>query len=102
MCFLIVALATFILGLVALVTGKVALTRGMTVHGVPARIIGVVDTYGAMTEDRVYRKAPGHEAALNELQRLAGKQFDPIVVRAFVQLLAENPDLAELEYSHVS
>src|SRR5207253_10860349 len=31
-----------------------------------ARIIGVVDTYGAMTEDRVYRKAPGHEKAIEE------------------------------------
>jgi putative nucleotidyltransferase with HDIG domain len=77
---------------------------GLSAEDIPigARIIGVVDTYGAMTEDRVYRKAPGHQAAIEELQRLAGKQFDPIVVRAFVQLLAENPDLAELEYSHAS
>ena len=37
-----------------------------------AGIIGVVDTYGAMTEDRVYRKAPGHRRAVAELQRFAG------------------------------
>jgi putative nucleotidyltransferase with HDIG domain len=61
-----------------------------------ARIIGVVDTYGAMTEDRVYRATPGHDKALDELQRLAGKQFDPEVVEAFVRLLEERPDLAEL------
>src|SRR5205823_8906254 len=73
--------------------------RGQNIP-IGARIIAVVDAYGAMTEDRVYRKAPGHEVAIDELQRLAGKQFDPIIVRAFVQLLAENPDLAELEYSH--
>jgi putative nucleotidyltransferase with HDIG domain len=68
---------------------------------VGARIIGVVDTYGAMTEDRVYRKAPGHEAALTELQRLAGKQFDPDIVQAFVKLLQENPEVGELEFSEV-
>ena len=67
-----------------------------------ARIIGVVDTYGAMTEDRVYRKAPGHDKALEELQRLAGKQFDPNLVEAFVQLLEERPDLAERELSLAS
>jgi putative nucleotidyltransferase with HDIG domain len=61
-----------------------------------ARIIGVVDTYGAMTEDRVYRATPGHQRALDELQRLAGKQFDPTVVEAFIALLEEHPEYAEL------
>ncbi len=61
-----------------------------------ARIIGVVDTYGAMTEDRVYRATPGHYKALEELQRLAGRQFDPTVVAAFVSLLEEHPEFAEL------
>jgi putative nucleotidyltransferase with HDIG domain len=60
-----------------------------------ARIIGVVDTYGAMTEDRVYRATPGHYKALDELQRLAGKQFDPTVVAAFISLLEEHPEFAE-------
>ncbi len=62
-----------------------------------ARIIGVVDTYGAMTEDRVYRKAPGHSRAVDELQCLAGKQFDPTVVDTFIRLLEERPELAESE-----
>jgi putative nucleotidyltransferase with HDIG domain len=61
-----------------------------------ARIIGVVDTYGAMTEDRVYRRAPGHEAAIAELKRWSGRQFDPVVVDAFVRLLQEQPELAEV------
>jgi len=60
-----------------------------------ARIIGVVDTYGAMTEDRVYRSTPGHDKAMAELRRLAGQQFDPVAVEAFVHLLEERPDLAE-------
>jgi putative nucleotidyltransferase with HDIG domain len=71
--------------------------EGLKGEAIPigARIIGVVDTYGAMTEDRVYRATPGHRKAVEELQRLAGKQFDPTVVEAFIRLLEERPDLAE-------
>jgi HD-GYP domain-containing protein (c-di-GMP phosphodiesterase class II) len=58
-----------------------------------ARIIGVVDAYGAMTEDRIYRKAPGHTYALSELKMFSGKQFDPVVVEAFIRLLEERPEL---------
>jgi putative nucleotidyltransferase with HDIG domain len=60
-----------------------------------ARIIAVVDAYGAMTEDRVYRKALGHEKALGELRRNAGTQFDPLVVETFIRILEEQPELAE-------
>jgi putative nucleotidyltransferase with HDIG domain len=69
--------------------------KGETIP-IGARIVGVVDTYGAMTEDRIYRPTPGHDAALAELQRLSGRQFDPEVVKAFIELLDERPDLAEL------
>jgi putative nucleotidyltransferase with HDIG domain len=61
-----------------------------------ARIIAVVDAYGAMTEDRVYRKALGHDRALAELKRHAGTQFDPHVVASFIRILSEQPELAEL------
>jgi HD-GYP domain-containing protein (c-di-GMP phosphodiesterase class II) len=50
-----------------------------------------------MTEDRVYRKALGHEKALNELRRNAGTQFDPQVVTTFIRILKEQPELAEAE-----
>ncbi len=60
-----------------------------------ARIIAVVDAYGAMTEDRVYRKALGHHAAIAELRRCAGTQFDPVIVDAFIRLLEDRPDLVE-------
>lgn len=65
-----------------------------------ARIIGVVDTYGAMTEDRVYRAAPGHHRAVEELSNLAGKQFDPEIVTAYLRLLEVRPDLAALPQAH--
>lgn len=49
-----------------------------------ARIIAVADTFDAMTSDRPYRKGLTDETAINELQKFAGIQFDPDVVRAFI------------------
>jgi diguanylate cyclase (GGDEF)-like protein len=49
-----------------------------------ARIIFACDAFEAMTSDRPYREARPHEDALAELQRCAGTQFDPEVVRALV------------------
>ncbi|MBN1424677.1 HD domain-containing protein [Candidatus Fermentibacteria bacterium] len=56
-----------------------------------ARIIAVADAYDAMTSDRPYRKAFTQEKALAELQRNAGSQFDPEVVRAFFRVLEVSP-----------
>jgi HD-GYP domain-containing protein (c-di-GMP phosphodiesterase class II) len=39
-----------------------------------------------MTTDRPYRNALSVDYAINELQRMAGTQFDPAVVEAFVPL----------------
>jgi HD-GYP domain-containing protein (c-di-GMP phosphodiesterase class II) len=52
-----------------------------------ARILAVADAYEAMTADRAYRAALGHEAAQEELRDGAGTQFDPTVVEAFVATL---------------
>jgi diguanylate cyclase (GGDEF)-like protein len=49
-----------------------------------ARILFVADAYDAMTSDRVYRRRLSHDAALAELERCAGTQFDPEIVVAFV------------------
>jgi two-component system cell cycle response regulator len=54
-----------------------------------SRIIAVCDAFDAMISPRVYRAALSPEAALRELDRHAGSQFDPIVVRAFAELLHE-------------
>ena len=47
-----------------------------------ARIIFVTDAYDAMTSDRVYRPKRSSDAALAELRRCAGTQFDPGIVAA--------------------
>jgi HD-GYP domain-containing protein (c-di-GMP phosphodiesterase class II) len=48
-----------------------------------ARIIAIADTYDAMTTDRPYRKGLDHIIALNEINRFAGTQFDPELVKYF-------------------
>lgn len=53
-----------------------------------ARIVGACDAYDAMISDRPYRKGMGQEAAVAELQRCAGSQFDPAVVDALIDELA--------------
>jgi HD-GYP domain-containing protein (c-di-GMP phosphodiesterase class II) len=47
-----------------------------------ARIVSCCDAFSAMTTDRSYRKARSATAALEELRRCAGTQFDPAVVDA--------------------
>jgi diguanylate cyclase (GGDEF)-like protein len=49
----------------------------------PARIIAVCDAFSAMTSKRPYRVTVAREAALEELRRCAGTQFDPEVVAVF-------------------
>lgn len=48
-----------------------------------ARVISVIDAYDAMTHDRPYHKAVSQIAAIIEIDRCAGTQFDPAVVDAF-------------------
>lgn len=56
---------------------------------IASRIVLVSDAYEAMTSDRLYRKAVGHERALEQLRNFAGVQFDPKVVSAFERVLAK-------------
>jgi len=63
-----------------------------------ARIVAVADAYEAMTSDRSYRDAIGHERARAELRRHAGTQFDARVVAAFLAVL-ERESARALELS---
>jgi len=54
-----------------------------------ARILTVADSFDAMTTRRPYKKSISTEAALEELRRCSGTQFDPAVVEAFLQAFAD-------------
>jgi HD-GYP domain-containing protein (c-di-GMP phosphodiesterase class II) len=56
----------------------------------PARIMTVADAYAAMIMDTPYRAARAEEIALRELEKNAGEQFDPYLVRSFVSLVRIN------------
>jgi diguanylate cyclase (GGDEF)-like protein len=62
---------------------------GLAGEAIPlgARIIFVADAYDAMTTDRIYQAKQSHHAALTELRRCAGSQFDPGIVAAFTEEL---------------
>lgn len=51
---------------------------------IQCRILTIIDSYDAMTNDRPYRKAISKEAAKEEIKRCAGKQFDPYLADIFI------------------
>jgi putative nucleotidyltransferase with HDIG domain len=55
-----------------------------------ARVLAVADAYTAMTEERVYSSARSHTEAEVELKSLKGKQFDPVVVDVFLDIVNES------------
>ncbi len=67
--------------------------RGLAGEEIPlgARIIAVVDAFDAMTTTRPYRPALPSDEASAVLRRERGRQFDPRVVDAFMDSLAERP-----------
>lgn len=65
-----------------------------------ARIVRVADAFDAMTHDRPYKQAMSLEAALAELERCAGSDFDPELVRLFVQLIEQDATLMSRLAAH--
>lgn len=55
-----------------------------------ARIFSVVDAFDAIVSDRVYRAGRSYEEACVEIDKCAGKQFDPRVVEAFHRVPKED------------
>jgi diguanylate cyclase (GGDEF)-like protein len=52
-----------------------------------SRVLGVVDAFEAMTSSRLYRRGMPVEKALSELEKSAGRQFDPTVAQRMVDLV---------------
>ncbi|MFE6779148.1 HD-GYP domain-containing protein [Streptomyces sp. NPDC057702] len=63
--------------------------HGLAGRDIPevARVVAVADAFDAMTSTRSYRRARPVPAAVEELRRCAGSQFDPRMVRALARAL---------------
>jgi diguanylate cyclase (GGDEF)-like protein/PAS domain S-box-containing protein len=53
------------------------------------RILAIVDAYDVITNDRPYRKGMSHSEALEEIQKYAGIQFDPHLVKEFCRFFEQ-------------
>lgn len=58
-----------------------------------AKIISVVDSFDAMTSERIYKKLMPVKAAIDELKSLCGIYYDKIIVDNFEQILIEENKL---------
>ena len=74
--------------------------EGLAGEDIPleARIVSVLDSFSAMIADRPYRQAMSVADACAELERCAGSQFDPDVVRAFVAEVDVRPPRGRPEH----
>jgi HD-GYP domain-containing protein (c-di-GMP phosphodiesterase class II) len=59
--------------------------RGGADIPVEGRLLAVVDAFDAMTSERPYRAALATDAALAEIDRCAGSQFDPVITSVFLE-----------------
>jgi HD-GYP domain-containing protein (c-di-GMP phosphodiesterase class II) len=64
--------------------------RGIQKEDIPlgARIVSVADSYSAMKDKRPYKDPISDEMAIQELVNNSGKMYDPIVVDAFLKMIA--------------
>jgi len=61
-----------------------------------ARIVSVIDAFDAMVSSRPYRKGMPVEEAIRRLHASSGTQFDPAVVKSFVEIAQlEMPSVLE-------
>jgi len=51
-----------------------------------ARILAIADAFAAMTSERPFSSVLSYEAALEEIKRCAGKQFDPKLAEVFLSI----------------
>jgi diguanylate cyclase (GGDEF)-like protein/putative nucleotidyltransferase with HDIG domain len=56
-----------------------------------ARIIAIADAYDTITSERTYKKPRRPDEAFSELQRCAASQFDPEIIRVFIETMRRAP-----------
>jgi diguanylate cyclase (GGDEF)-like protein len=57
-----------------------------------ARILAVADSFDAMTSNRPYRNRMSMDEAIIEMERCAGYQFDPEIVKVFLTVMEEQKE----------
>jgi GGDEF domain-containing protein len=74
---------------------------GLSGQDIPlgARVIAVLEAYGAMTHERPYREPRSPEEACQALTEAAGTQFDPQVTEVFVEQVRRAPRLVREDVS---
>ena len=67
---------------------------GLRGEGIPllARILALADAFSAITLDRPYRRGLARDEAYAELQRVAGTQLDPELVKSFGRVVVALED----------
>ncbi|MEA4882842.1 MAG: diguanylate cyclase [Clostridia bacterium] len=63
--------------------------KGLAGEAIPmaARILSVIDAYDVMVHERPYKRALAKEEAMQEIQRCAGAQFDPLIAELFLEVM---------------
>lgn len=62
------------------------------------RVIGILDVYDSMREDKIYKKGLSHKEAIEIIEKESGESFDPHIVKVFL----ENEKLFEKIYDEIS
>jgi putative nucleotidyltransferase with HDIG domain len=63
-----------------------------------ARVIGVIDSYSAMRDERPYKRSFTHEEAIEELKINSGILFDPEIVNTFIYVL--NTEMTQFDHDY--
>jgi putative nucleotidyltransferase with HDIG domain len=77
---------------------------GLAGHNVPieARIVHVADSFDAMTTTRSYRSALPLRAVIQEIEKNAGRMFEPTAAKTFLRLIADGRiEIGGLEVSEI-
>jgi methanogenic corrinoid protein MtbC1 len=66
--------------------------RGLAGEAIPieGRIVAIADVFDALTSDRVYRKAFPVDEAVKIMLEQRGRHFDPVLLDAFMEVLARS------------
>ena len=78
--------------------------KGLSGESIPisARLMALADVYDALISRRVYKEAIPHDLAVDMIASESGKQFDPDVTAAFLELAGRFKEIAETYRDEIS